>query len=75
MIISEIRLKVSRRVNLGNYEHVEVEVTVTVNRADDAEKAEELRETALTEVDELLADALDRYTPRRRSSSRDDRDR
>ncbi len=72
--MTEFRLKVTRRINLGNYEHVEIEGQVLVSRDDDADTAQKLRERAVDEVSALLADAKAEHVPKRRSGSRSDED-
>jgi hypothetical protein len=72
-VVSEIRLTVTRSINLGNYENVKIEGTVVVGRDDDKDTAKSLREQALEEVGELLAAAYDEHVPiRRRSGAKDE---
>jgi len=65
-IVSEIRLTVSKTVNLGNYENVKIEATVVVGRDSDDDTPEKLRAQALDEVDAILAEARKDHVPKRR---------
>jgi hypothetical protein len=64
--VSEFRLKVTRRINLGNYEHVEIEASTLVSKDDDSDTPQKLRERAVDEVMDLLADAKEQAVPKRR---------
>lgn len=66
-VIQELRLRVTRRINLGNYEHVEIEVATAVSRDSDDDTPEKMRERLLDEVDVLLEEAGRDYVPARRS--------
>ena len=71
-IVSEIRLKVVRRVNLGNYEHVEIEGMATVGRDSDDDTPEKLRNDAPDQVAELLKAAEAEHLPKRRRGRDED---
>lgn len=70
--ISEYRLKVTRRINLGNYEHVEIEASVVVSRDDDSDTPADLRNRALDEINLLLDEAKKDHVPKRRSRYNED---
>lgn len=73
-VISEIRLTVSRTINLGNYESTKIEATVIVGRNDDADTPEKMREEALVEIEALLAGAHKDHVPKRcQGREREDR--
>jgi hypothetical protein len=40
-LLTDVRLKITRRVNIGNYEHVEFEASATVSRDCDDDTPEE----------------------------------
>ncbi|MDE2426267.1 MAG: hypothetical protein KGO96_10225 [Elusimicrobia bacterium] len=65
-VLSEVRLKVARRVNLGNYEHVELEATVTVGRNSDEDTPDKMRAEALDEIAAVLDEAVKDHVPKRR---------
>lgn len=65
-VLTEVRLRVVRRVNLGDYEHVELEASSVVGRDSDDDTAEGLRERVLSEVSAILQDAYKEHVPARR---------
>lgn len=73
--LTEIRLKVTRRVNLGGYEHVEVEGYAVVSRDNDNDTPTDMRERALEEVNALLEEAYKDHIPSRRRRAVDNKDR
>lgn len=65
--VTEVRLSVTRTVNLGNYESVKIEAAIAVNREDDLyDTPESMREEAMREVRELLSAATEEHVPKRR---------
>jgi hypothetical protein len=68
-LLTDVRLKITRRVNIGNYEHVEFEASATVSRDCDDDTPEDLRNRVLEEVGLILMDAYDDHLPKRRSKS------
>jgi hypothetical protein len=49
--ITELRLTVSRRINLGNYEHVELQATAAVSRDKDDDTPKSMRDHLLDEIE------------------------
>lgn len=66
-VVSEIRLTVSKTINLGNYESVKIEGTVIVSKDNDLDTPESLMEQVLDQVKLLLNDARQDHVPKRRS--------
>ena len=65
-VVSEIKLIVSKTINLGNYESVKLEASVLVGRDSDTDTPEKMREQALDEITLLLEDARRENVPKRR---------
>lgn len=65
--ISELRLSVSRTVNLGNYESVKLEASALVSRNSDDDTPQKLRAQLLDEIAVLLEAAESDHVPARRS--------
>lgn len=66
-VLSEVRLTVTRTINLGNYESVKLEATAVVGRDSDDDTPKKMRDQVLDEVAEVLAAAKKDYVPQRRS--------
>lgn len=71
-VVSEVRLKVVRRINTGNYEHVEITGEVMVGRNSDDDTPKSLRTDALEQVAALLEEAEADHLPKRRSRYNED---
>ena len=71
-VVSEIKLVVSRTINLGSYESVKIEGSVVVGRSDDADTPEVLRQSALDEVMSLIDDARRDHVPASRQKGASD---
>jgi hypothetical protein len=56
--INEVRLSVSRTINLGNYESTKIEAGVTINRTDPADTPEDMEEQAIQEITVFLDSAM-----------------
>ena len=70
-VLSELRLTVSRTINLGNYESTKLEATVIVGRNSDDDTPEKMRDQALDEVKLVLEEAQKDHLPKRRAHYND----
>lgn len=71
-VVSEMRLTVSRTINLGNYESVKIEAGLSISReegdpSDIKSAAEDMREHLMEEVRTLLDEATEEHVPKKRS--------
>lgn len=66
-VITEVRMSVAKTINLGNYNNVRIESTVTVGRTSDNDTPEKMRDQALDEIAAALNDAQKDHLPKRRS--------
>jgi len=71
-VISELRLTVSRTLNLGNYENVKIEVGAVVGKDSDDDTPEKMRDRLLDEVGQLVEEAIKDHVPKRRSRINED---
>ncbi len=60
-IVNEVRLSVSRTINLGNYESTKIEAGVTLVREEGADTPEDMEERAIQEVSIFLESALKEF--------------
>ena len=66
-VVTEIKLSVTRTVNLGNYESVKLEGHAIVGKDNDDDTGETLRAQALDEVYALIQEAYKEHVPKRRN--------
>lgn len=64
--INEVRLTLSRTINLGNYESTRIEAGVTINRSEDTDTPEDMEELAIQEVRLFLESALKEFVPEKK---------
>ena len=64
--LTELKLAVTKTINLGDYNSVKVEASVVISRNDDLDTPAKMREEALVEISELIAEAEKDYVPKRR---------
>jgi hypothetical protein len=65
-IINEVRLSVSRTVNLGNYESAKVEAGITIVREESSDTPEDMEETAIQEIRVFLGSAIKEFLPEKK---------
>lgn len=70
-IVSELKLSVTRTINLGNYESVKIEGSAVVSKDSDDDTPQKLRKYLLDEVHALLDEAEADYVPARRRGYRE----
>jgi hypothetical protein len=65
-VVSEVKLTVTKTINLGNYESVKIEGGVVVGRDSDDDTPQGMRDRCLEEIAALLEEAKKDHVPARR---------
>jgi hypothetical protein len=62
-IVDEVRLSVSKTINLGNYESIKIETSITLVKNKETDTAESMRIDAIDEVWKFLNQAMGEFGP------------